>query len=51
MKSLILLAAGFGVGYLAMTKAMPFLQAKFEGYDLDNVWELWDNEDWIRGAG
>lgn len=41
MKHFIKLAFWFGVGYLAVTKAAPYVQAKVESADLDRMWEIW----------
>lgn len=37
----------FAVGYFAVTKVMPAVQAKIEAMDLDAVWEVWDTEEWM----
>jgi hypothetical protein len=47
VKYLLTLAVGFAVGYWAVTKAMPYYQAKIEAFDLDAVWEVWDEEEWM----
>lgn len=47
MKTLITLAVGAVVGYWAVTKAAPYVQAKIEAFDLDTVWDVWDSEEWM----
>lgn len=47
MRQLLTVAAGFVVGYWAVTKAMPYVQAKIEAMDLDAIWEIWDTEEWM----
>lgn len=47
MKQLAAFAAFFFGGYLLATKAMPYVQAKFESLNLDEVWDVWDTEEWM----
>jgi hypothetical protein len=47
VKTLITLAVGAAIGYWAVTRAAPFVQAKFEAFDLDAVWDVWDHEEWM----
>jgi hypothetical protein len=42
---LLRLLAGFAIGYWAVTRLAPTVQAKIEAYDLDAVWEIWDDEE------
>lgn len=44
MKNLMQFAFWFAVGYYAMTKAAPAIKAKVEAMDIDEVWEIF-NED------
>lgn len=43
VRNLILFAFWFAVGYMAVTKVAPIMQAKAEVLDLDEAWELWDD--------
>lgn len=50
MKQLLAFAAGFGVGYIVVTKLAPILQAKIEAVDLDAAWQayadyLWEGDE------
>lgn len=47
MKHLINFLLGVAAGYLVVEKVMPFWQAKVEAFDLDEIWELWDTEEWM----
>lgn len=47
MKVIFDFLLGVLVGYLVVEKVMPFYQAKVESFDLDDVWELWDSEEWM----
>lgn len=47
LKQLLEFAAWFSLGYLVVTKLAPAVQAKFEAMDLDAVWELWNEEEWM----
>lgn len=44
MNELIRFAFWFGVGYLAVTKAAPAIQAKVEAMDLDSMWDVYAEE-------
>jgi hypothetical protein len=47
VKKLLELAAWFALGYVITNKGIPYMQAKIEAMDLDSVWELWDEEEWM----
>ena len=32
----------FGVGYVAVTKAAPYVQAKIESANLDEMWDVFN---------
>lgn len=45
MTHLIKFAFWFGVGYFAMNKVLPAIQARIEAADLDRMWEVWNDID------
>lgn len=47
MKYIFDFLLGIAVGYLIVEKVMPYYQAKVEAFDLDDVWERWDSEEWM----
>lgn len=44
MKELATFAAFFALGYLVVEKLAPTIQAKIEAMDLDNAWDVFDEE-------
>lgn len=47
MKYLLTLLGGIAIGYWGVTKVKPYYLAKVESFDLDHVWEIWDDEEWM----
>jgi hypothetical protein len=47
MKQLVGFAAWCVLGYWVVNKLTPAIQAKVEAMDLDDVWELWNEEEWM----
>jgi hypothetical protein len=44
VKELINFALGLAVGYFAVIRAAPYLQAKLEAMDLDDMWDVYAEE-------
>lgn len=44
MKPLLAFAITFAVGYYLVTKVAPVVQAKVKAFDLDDAWDIFDNE-------
>lgn len=45
VKRLIRFAFWYWVGYSATTQAMPYLQAKLEAMDIDEMWDMLNAEE------
>lgn len=45
MKYALALVSGFAVGVVILSKAYPAIRAKLDALDLDDVWEIWDDEE------
>jgi len=45
MTHVIKFAFWFAAGYFVTSKALPAIQAKIESINLDDVWEIWDEQE------